>query len=364
MRENPDEMRRLRHLLETAEFDHGQDDDPEHDDTGDVGAGQLGAGQAGVGQAVRLGGDRANDETSDKGRADVRTRYTNPRSGDNALRDLLDEDTPGGVIDRLEAMLRKAGVSDAEMRAGINLTPSGQQKAAARLGLAADDVALLLDSLTTRMRDADAHSEPAYESAYAAAMDESAERYGYEKDGVGSVTVRDAQTGKEAYLQGSQATDLLTRLQQQPDATQAILGTLAPLMEHGDPLAEAVDDPSRAEIALRRTIMRRGKRMPGPAQPNHAAPDRAAPDHAAIVDEADGKGYLAEMRRDHGSFNFTWKEAGTQGTGTAGYSFAAGKLKINLLGVRDAGGTPVQPDPGLRRTLERVARDYVRDEAV
>lgn len=330
MREFPAEMRRLQRLLETAEFDHGQDAPTE---------------------PFALDGGKADAETTDKGRAATVTRYTSARSGDNALRDLLDEDAEGGVVDRLEVMLRKAGIGDDEMRAGIALTPAGQQKAAARLGIGADEVPLLLDSLATKLSDAAAQDDRAYESAYATAMAEADERYGYEKDGMGSVTVRDATTGKETYLQGSQAADLLTRLQQHPDATQAILSTLAPLLEVAAPSGDALDAPSPAEIALRRKILRRG-------------PGRRSEAPAAPVDEAEDGSYLAEMRHDQGSFNFAWKESGTHGTGTAGYQFDGGKIKIKLLGVRDASGEPLRPDPGLRRKLERVAHEYVQDEAV
>ena len=197
-------------------------------------------------------GNKNNTEVTNKGRADTHVRQTSARYGDNDMHNdstLLDEfdvngndvvDRDAGILDRLQEILQKAGVDDDEIRVGVDLTNAGLQKVAARLGIGANEVPMLINSLTTRLRDEDAQSERAFESRYDSFMDEDlnadmtdvdSTRFGYEKDSAGNVTVRDSQSGKEVYLQGSQATELLNKLSQDPASEQTILADLEPLME-------------------------------------------------------------------------------------------------------------------------------------
>lgn len=212
-----------------------------------------------------------------------------------------------GILDRLLDVMLKAGVSEDDIRAGIDLTAAGMQKVAARLGIAASEVPMLLGSLSTRLDDEQKHSESAYEGIYEDML--SNEQFSYEKDGMGDVTVRDARSGKEIYLQGSQATDLLGRLEQDPEDAQAILGSVQSLME-GD---EDTD-------------------------------------------------YVKEMTQDSGTFNFHWSSDGQQGSGTAKYRFTDRELLVSILSVRDQNGDRMTPDGKLSVTIERIAREFIESE--
>ncbi|CAM6054458.1 unnamed protein product [Sphagnum tenellum] len=334
-------------LIETAEYDRGQPDNQDITDT------------------FSLGGAKGDFETTNKGRADTKTRKMNARYGDNAMRDetKLEEapfghpdssetmpeparsfapfghpdnidtapDPKSGIVDRLQRILQKAGISDDEMRQGIDLTPAGMQKVAARLGMAAHEVPMLLGSLSTRLRDDEKHSEEAYESVYESLMNEDDSRFGYEKDGMGNVTVRDGQTGKEVYLQGSQATDLLKTLSQSPEDEQAILGDLVPLME----------------AAYRKSVShkKKGKKVIEQAKPEPPEPD-----------------YLDEMKQSHGTFNFMWRSKGQHGSATARYAFDGHEMHVKILSARDQQGEVIHLDPSMKAELEKIGHDFIANE--
>jgi len=296
MRVSSKEMRKFRRIVETTNFDHGHGD---------------------ISDTFSLGGKKGDFETTLNGRADTATRKMNARYGDNAMKDIakLDELDKTGIIDRLQDILNKAGVSDDEICASLALTDAGTHKVAAQLGVSASEVPMLIASLTTRLRDDENREESAIESAYESIMNEDDERFGYEKDGMGNVTVRDSQTGKSIYLQGSEATDLLNKLEQDPDAEQSILSGLESLMEGG------------------------------------------------IIDESDDPDdYIREMKQNSGTFNFPWKVGMKHGTGTAKYKFDGDDMIVHLLSVRDSEGNVMQINSGMKLQIEKIAHDFIVNE--
>jgi len=327
---SPKEMRKFLRIVENADYDSYHGD---------------------IADTFSLGGKKGPFDYTMKGRADVRTRKMNARYGDNAMKDETQtiEEAPFGnpdspnskipdpkssIVDRLQHILQKAGISVEEMRAGIDLTDAGKQKVAARLGISADEVVMLLGSLTTRLREDEKHEESAFESAYKKTMEDDLneddapsdpgnDRFSYEKDAVGNVTVRDSQTGKSVYLQGSQATDLLSRIAQQPSNVQSILSGLTSLME---------DDGYE---------------------------DDHEEDH---LDESEGDTFLDEMEQSQGTFNFSWDDMGKHGTGTARYKYDGHDFHIKLLVIRDNAGKTIQPDPAMQVRLENIARDFIAEE--
>jgi hypothetical protein len=289
------EMKKFQKIIENADFDVGHGD---------------------MSQTNSIGG-KDGLETTNRGRADIKNRRTNARYGDNTMTGKLEEFDNSGILDRLHNILLKAGISDDEIRAGIDLTPKGTHKVAGQLGVPASEISMLMGSLNTRMRDDESHEESAFESAYYKMMEDDGDdadtndRFGYEKDGMGNVTVRDSQTGKSTYIQGSQATDLLNSLQQSPDNEQSILGDLQPLMENSE----------------------------------EREPD-----------------FLDEMKQTHGTMNFPWTTEEGHGTGTVSYNFSGHDLKLRLLSVRDNNGKIISPDPAMKAKLEKIAHDFIENE--
>lgn len=209
-------------------------------------------------------------------------------------------------VDRLRAMLAKAGVTVEQMKSGVRLTERGAQKVAAALGIAAGDVPAMLNSLASQMRRA---------PALTPVTEVGGPRFSYEHDYLGNVTVRDSETGKETFLQGSEASRLLQRLDTERDE-QSVLAAYAHLMETA-------------------TVM--------PL-------------------EEDGEDYEEEIKQDWGTFNFPWSLDGRHGTGTAKYRGTGPAMKLTLVHVRDNRGKEFEPDPATKARLTDVARDFIGKE--
>jgi hypothetical protein len=275
---------------------------------------------AGHGDPARLHGFRI-DSFDFKGRADMKIRNTG-NYADNAMHDYsrLNEEGDESILDRLQQMLAKADVSEDEMRAGVRLTDKGRAKAAGRLGVSPEEVDVLLNSLATRMRK----GEAAINRAYAEHMGDVTEaegegRYTYEDDYLGNVTVRDIQTGKERFMRGHDAQELLQRLNGGEDE-QEVLGGVMALVE-GDENPDMLDE------------------------------------------DGEDPGYEREMKEHsrQGSYNFPWKEGGKRGTATAEYRWMGENLKIDVRHIRDSAGEPIN-DAGLAKRLAEVARGFIGRE--
>lgn len=260
-------------------------------------------------------GDSFNIDSFDfKGRADMRVRNIPARYADNPMYDfskLTEEGGDESMLDRLHAMLSKAGISDDEIRGGIKIKDKGAQKVAARLGIAADEVGLLLNSLTARMKDDRSKSLTA---RYEEHMMEEGQGgpLSYEEDMLGNVTIRNSETGDEKFIRGSEAQKLLARLQGDEDE-QAVLSEFAPLEE------------------------------------------------GAELDEAEGNSYDTEIDAKGGSYNFPWKLDGRSGFATAEFSGSGRDLRIRVVSISDSDGERIR-DPKLAERLVSVARDYIGHE--
>lgn len=258
-------------------------------------------------------------EFTDRGKADLKIKRNDPRFGDNPLADVdeLDEFAGGSQIDRLHQMLTNAGVSDQQIKGGVQLTHDGKMKVAARLGIAPQDVEMYLNVITQRLRDADATSEETLTEQYYHALEEDEPeagqpnspfddepRYSVEPDALGSITVRDAETGRSSFIQGSEASRVRQALKVSPDK-QAVL---APLVE--------------------------------------------------AVDSADD--FWSEIKANSGTYNFVWKLHDQHGTGTVQFS-TKGQPKLKLVDVRDSEGNPMRADPTMHGALMQQAREFIRN---
>ncbi len=269
-------------------------------------------------KAQRLPGDtyagrthsgRSEAEFTSKGKADMHNRYSNPRYGDNALKDMSNKlsESEDSMLMRLQRYLNDNGISNDQIKAVVKLTPVGYQKVAGVLGINATDVQILLNTLAEKLSTEERRVEDDYMTFMNENKQDANARFSYEKDALGSVTVRDAVSGKETYLQGSQASLLLSKLTGNQSDDQRILADYEPLME-----SEA--------------------------------------------------GFDSEIFGDTGTYNMPWKANGGHGTMTILFGFEEGEPSLKLISVRDEEGDEFEPDHRLERELLRQARDFIGNE--
>lgn len=221
----------------------------------------------------------------------------------------MDDNAAGA--ERLHGMLTRAGVSDDEIKAGVQLTQAGLHKAAAALGVAPDDVPSLINAIRSKMDQ----NERRLDDDYAAAVASDSDRFSYEADYLKNVTVRDSRTGKTAFLRGAAASDLMRKLDSQPGNEQQVLAAYAPLME---------------------ARKLREKREAG--------------------------GFDDEIAGNGGSYNMPWKIAGQHGFMTVSFALQNGKPVLDVVMVRDSEGNEVDPPDAWHHDLMQQARDFIGHE--
>lgn len=242
-------------------------------------------------------------------RTDMKVRQTSGY-GDNAMEDPTatnESAEPESDIDRLHEIL-SAHIPDEAIANGATLSPSGFQKVAAKLGVSAEDVESLLASLRDRLASGD--EKPIMGESGAA-------RYTWEHDGMGSVTVRDRETGGEYFYGGSKGFAILSAVEDLtaggPDE-QAFLATYCE------------DENLTEEVA-------------------EASPD-------------EDDDFMAEISADVSTFNFPWKQGDRFGTGTAEFRGNAQKFDVKVVDVRDQNGEPVN-DKAMNASLKDQAIDFI-----
>jgi hypothetical protein len=279
--------------------------------------------------------DFGNQEFSTHGKANLKIRPNDPRFGDNPLAGAnqpLEEFATDATIDRLHQMLNAIPITDQQIKGGVTLSQAGMAKAAARLGIGPDDVKMYINVLVQQLRDAendDQEDQLLAEEYYNAVntidecddkeLDECDDegkverpfevkeaRYSYEPDALGSITIRDATTGKSKFIQGVAASKLRADLQGNSNH-DVVLGALM----------EALDD---------------------------------APTNS----------FMKEIDAQSGTYNFMWKANGQHGTGTA--MFNADKPNLRLMDVRDAEGESVIMDAQMRQLILAQARNFIGKE--
>lgn len=209
--------------------------------------------------------------------------------------------TDNMTLAKMNAMLNKAGFDDAEIARGLRLKQSGMQKLSARLGVSEQEASQMLDQLINRLRD---DAERVAES-YRSILEGS--RYGYERDRLGNVTVRDSHSGKEIFLRGATAAELLKAVKL-GDEQQILAGYLT----------ETVTEDAGEEDS-----------------------------------------YADEIKTDRGSYNFPWSFERQQGTGTAEYTGRGDSFKINLVSIRDQDGDEIDAEGPMRSALTNQAFKFI-----
>jgi hypothetical protein len=316
-------------------------------------------------------GPKHGEAFTDHGRADTKSRPNDPRFADNPMTiDEFAESEIAPELDRIHQALNKAGYSDLEIRQGVELTHEGKTKIAAALGISTEEVDLYVNSLIQNLEDESNTDTDALLSDYYGGMSEGAdapiwagpirpivspivekknwafddddeqedkksakardkqkkdarrekdskkksvtERFSAEPDSLGNVTIRDQQTGKEKFIQGSQASEILDKLDGgDPDQV------LAPLMEYANLNAED--------------------------------------------DEPDSSGFADEINAEAGSYNFPWDYATKHGTGTVFYSLKNKRPDFKMVSVRTDAGDDILDtlDSGEYKNILGQAKKFI-----
>jgi len=189
------------------------------------------------------------------------------------------------LVDKLYNNLKKLDLDDSAILSGIKISDNGLQKLADNFGIEISDVKLLFAKLITRLRDEQNRMDEIY-------INEDY-RFSYEKDFLGNVTVRDGITGKEKFLIGSKATNLLIQLTNSEEKNQNILSKY---------ITESVYENNND----------------------------------------DDDDYDEEINSKVGTFNFPWKYNSKNGFGVASYkAISPRKMKIKILYVTDKDGNKI-----------------------
>lgn len=283
------------YLKETAEFDYGHDDYYKTSTFKPI-------------------------EFVNKGKADLKQKMNNPRYGDNSMEDAtleeedqidLENDITPIMIDRMHQLLNNADVRDDEIISGIDLTSTGIAKAAKILDIDAAQIPLLIAAVSTKLADKSDRMDEDYKNII-----EAENRFGYEDDTLGNVTINDIKTGRHIYLQGTDATTLLNSLRTDPDNSQKILAHYAVLMELNEDeedLEDNTDYPFKSEITAK-----------------------------------------------NGTYNFPWKYQGRRGFATATYSGKNDSPVIKVISVRDSDGEEIMnADKAMKLSIDDQAKKMI-----
>lgn len=111
------------------------------------------------------------------------------------------------LVDRLRRMFHRADMTDEHLDGGARLSHAGTAKAAKALGVKVEDMPLLMASLVQRIRDERRRFDTMNED-----LGSPVPRFSFERDALGNVTVRDAVSGDERFVTGTEASALLNRL--------------------------------------------------------------------------------------------------------------------------------------------------------
>lgn len=132
----------------------------------------------------------------------------------------------------LHHMLSNIDISDDDLRSGVRLSENGFAKVGRKLGISKQQAEALFSALVQSLR----HT-----------VNESIKgRYSYEKDFLGNITLRDAETNKSVFLRGNSATSLLNALNGGGDEQEI-------MAQYASKITESWDDDQEHGKALEKT---------------------------------------------------------------------------------------------------------------
>lgn len=111
-------------------------------------------------------------------------------------------------LGELRTMLNSVNVTDDHISRGVRLTEKGTQTVAKKFGIQPVEVVEMLAALAASTADD---------------LSEEDERFSYEADYMGNITLRDSETGREIFLQGDEAFAVADKLTAHPDKEAIII---------------------------------------------------------------------------------------------------------------------------------------------
>lgn len=247
-------------------------------------------------------------------RTDMKVRQTSGY-GDNAMEDptatneSVEDDSQ---VDELHRLLSRF-VPDEAIANGATLSPGGFEKAAAKMGISAEEVEALLDTLRTKLNGDDDRAIMGEDTS-------ASPRYSWEHDGLGSVTVRDGTTGEDFFYGGSKGFAILSGVEE---------------LSVGSPTEQAF----LALYCVKKKV-------------NEAVMDEDEIDE----EEVD---FLGEISAEVSTFNFPWKTDKDFGTGTAEFRGDPEHVKVRVVDIRDRNGEHIRADKSLKDSLRDQAIDFI-----
>ncbi len=217
---------------------------------------------------------------------------------------------PALTLDRLQNIINSGGIDDDDIAQGVQFSPTGYQKLAAKMGVRLNEIRNMVNELIQKVRNENStDSEDEF-----AITEDVGDEYTFEADILGNMTVRNTKTGEESYVQGSEAAELKQALDHHPDNAQDIL---AQYMEEAEPVMED--------------------------------------------DEEGEHSYEAELDDTKGTYNFPWKYGTKHGTATVEYFKKGDKPVFNVISIRNASGDEIRPLPALEIEVKKQAEAFIGD---
>lgn len=280
-----------------------------------------------------------------KGTADIRQKMNNPRFGDNSLEDVTVNEEfelpydQSVKLDKLQTILNDAGVSNDEIIAGIGgLKPDAKKRVANAINVPEDKVDFMLRLLSTKLSEEDKKNYQLFNESYRKIM-ESNDRFGYQDDALGNVTVNDSKTGKSVYITGSEASNLLDNIFRNPENTQEILSNYEHLMENKCWSAYGKQE-ARQSMSLNIEEKPDAKIKKTNNKAPFAKTVKVSKSRVKSILGEDSA-FKKEIDAEDGTFNFPWKLGIKTGTGTASFSLENNKPVVHVISVRDDDGNEI-----------------------
>jgi hypothetical protein len=185
----------------------------------------------------------------------------------------------------LRKLLNGVNLDDGYIGRGVMLTQQGQRKVADRFEIDLAAVPQMLQAVSAYVRRD--------------MLSEQVDRYSFEADFMGNLTLRDNQAGRERFIQGDEAFKLDNELSKYPDRQQEIMSQY-----FDEPLVEGVED---------------------------------------------------DLPRGGGTFNFPYKGK----FATARFGVEGGEFRVSVISLRDAEDNETDIDEALQTKLDAVAMTWV-----
>jgi hypothetical protein len=367
---------------------------------------------------------RRNGETfTDHGRGDLRIRPNDARFGDNPLAgpgegaslDEFADDEITPQLDQLHQALMRAGLTDLEIRQGIDLSHAGKAKVAARLGLGTEEVDTLINSLTEKLRDEDASSTDALLSDYYTGMSEGEDapmwpgkrsmteayngyggydqylrKAGFRNQPATQKYAKHPPRDHEAWVHPDHPDHSIElsghetvwhRHQGEENAHDHVSGAMRSMgvKENERPFDEgtmfenrfSLEDDALGNATLRDQVTGEEKFLRASDASavkdkleNGADPDEILAPLMEAEDTETSNGFADEIKADAGSYNFTWTHLGAQGTGTMLFTMKNEQPDLKLIGVRDRDGNDIfdHLDNDEAKSIMQQAKDFIGQE--